>query len=243
MHIACCTIVQFVVVCCHRQSCALLFFWAYINLTPSAISIRSMAPGTRRNDQLKCVQRKLFLQCSRADFPQEYSKHDIAMKKKRVENTSDCMTFARHEISHFEVSGATIFLGKIILHGRFINFKPKFQALTLLIFAERNQRYPLGLYLFGESKTIQWKTINIHSVYLLFAVSPGSHFWADIKTHEKQTSERKINWTSTEIEQQKIEWKTIKKKAPQKAGIHTVTLQQSRATWININTDILKINL
>lgn len=114
-------------------------------------------------------------------------------KKKRVENTSDCMTFARHEISHFEVSGATILLGKIILHGRFINFKPKFQALTLLIFAERNQRYPLGLYLFGESKTIQWKTINIHSVYLLFAVSPGSHFWADIKTHEKQTSERKIN--------------------------------------------------
>lgn len=109
MHIACCTIVQFVVVCCHRQSCALLFFWAYINLTPSAISIRSMAPGTRRNDQLKCVQQKLFLQCSRADFPQEYSKHDIAMKKKRVENTSDCMTFARHEISHFEVSGATIF--------------------------------------------------------------------------------------------------------------------------------------
>lgn len=29
MHIACCTIVQFVVVCCHRQSCALLFLSLY----------------------------------------------------------------------------------------------------------------------------------------------------------------------------------------------------------------------
>uniref|UniRef100_A0A8D8B0B8 (northern house mosquito) hypothetical protein n=1 Tax=Culex pipiens TaxID=7175 RepID=A0A8D8B0B8_CULPI len=90
-----------------------------------------MVPGTRRNDQLKCVQRKLFLQCSRADFPQEYSKHDI-VEKNRVENTSDCMTFARHEISHFEVSGATIFWPGLYFTEDLSILSPNFEHLPYI---------------------------------------------------------------------------------------------------------------
>lgn len=79
---------------------------------------------------------------------------------------------------------------------------------------------PLGVYLFGESKTIQWKTINIHSDYLLLVV-PCLGFEQISKHTKNKRASKKSTKRAQKSNSKKKTNKTNRKKLHEQNFTHT----------------------